>query len=64
MDAGIWEQMKGRVKQQFGKLTDDDLRQLEGHGEQLAGKLQQRYGFAKEEAERQAREFRSRNNWN
>ena len=42
MEAGTWELMKGRVKQQFGKLTDDDLRALEGHGEQLAGKLQQR----------------------
>jgi len=64
MEAVMWERMKGRVKQQFGKLTDDDLRALEGHGEQLAGKLQQRYGFPREEAERQAREFRSRNNWN
>jgi len=64
MDTHIWEQMKGRVKSQWNKLTDDDLKQLEGHGEQLAGKLQQRYGLAKDEAERQAREFRSRNNWN
>jgi uncharacterized protein YjbJ (UPF0337 family) len=64
MDAHRWEQMKGRVKQQWNKLTDDDLKQLEAHGEQLAGKIQQRYGVAKEEAERQAREFRSRNNWN
>ncbi|HUH82192.1 MAG TPA: CsbD family protein [Solirubrobacteraceae bacterium] len=64
MDAHVWEQMKGRVKQQWNKLTDEDLKQLEGHVEQLAGKIQQRYGVAKEEAERQAREFRSRNNWN
>ena len=63
MDTAMWEQMKGRVKAQWAKLTDDDLKQLEGHGEQLAGKIQQRYGLAKEEAERQAREFRSRNNW-
>ncbi|HEY2200560.1 MAG TPA: CsbD family protein [Solirubrobacteraceae bacterium] len=63
MDAGIWEQMKGKVKQQFGKLTEDDLKQLEGHGEQLAGKIQQRYSLAKEEAERQAQDFRNRNNW-
>jgi uncharacterized protein YjbJ (UPF0337 family) len=62
--AGMWKQMKGKVKQQWGKLTDDDLQQLEGHSEQLAGKLQERYGLAKEEAERQAKEFRSRNNWN
>ena len=64
MEAGTLEQMKGRVRQQWGKLTDDDLKQLEGHVEELAGKLQQRYGIAKEEAERQAKEFRSRHNWN
>jgi uncharacterized protein YjbJ (UPF0337 family) len=62
--AGMWKQVKGKVKQQWGKLTDDDLKQLEGHSDQLAGKLQERYGLAKEEAERQAKEFRSRNNWN
>jgi uncharacterized protein YjbJ (UPF0337 family) len=43
-----WHQIKG-VKQQ-GKLTDDDLEQLEGNGEQLAGKLQQRYGLARDGA--------------
>jgi uncharacterized protein YjbJ (UPF0337 family) len=64
MEAHVWEQMKGRVKQQWNKLTDEDLKELEGHIEQLAGKIQQRYGVAREEAERQAREFRSRNNWN
>ena len=64
MEAGMWEQLKGRVRQQWGKLTDQDLEQLRGHVEELAGKIQQRYGLVKEEAERQAREFRSRNNWN
>lgn len=64
MDTRMWDQMKGIVKQQWGKLTDEDLRQLEGHGEELAAKLQQRYGFTREDAERQAKEFRSRNNWN
>jgi uncharacterized protein YjbJ (UPF0337 family) len=61
--AGAWHQIKGKVKEQWGKLTDDDLRQLEGHGEQLAGKLQERYGLVRDEAERQAREFRNRHNW-
>lgn len=61
--AGMWKQMKGKVKQQWGKLTDDDLKQLEGHSDLLAGKLQQRYGLAKEEAQRQAKDFCSRNNW-
>jgi uncharacterized protein YjbJ (UPF0337 family) len=64
MEAGTWQQLKGRVKQQWGKLTDQDLEQLQGHVEELAGKIQQRYGLAKEEAERQVKEFRNRNNWN
>jgi uncharacterized protein YjbJ (UPF0337 family) len=62
--AGAWHQIKGKVKEQWGKLTDDDLRELEGHGEQLAGKLQERYGLARDAAERQAKEFRTRHNWN
>lgn len=62
--SGSWHQMKGKVKEQWGKLTDDDLTQLEGHAEQLAGKIQQRYGVEKAEAERQAKEFRARNQWN
>jgi uncharacterized protein YjbJ (UPF0337 family) len=60
---GTWTQLKGKVKEQWGKLTDDDLKQLEGRADQLAGKLQQRYGLSKEDAEKQAKEFRSRNNW-
>jgi len=62
--AGNWHQLKGKVKEEWGKLTDDDLTQLEGNGEQLAGKLQERYGYAKDEAERRASDFRSRNDWN
>ncbi len=62
--SGAWHQLKGKVKEEWGKLTDDDLTQLEGHGEKLAGKLQERYGLAKDEAERRAKDFRSRNNWN
>ena len=61
--AGQWKQIKGSIKEQWGKLTDDDLTQLEGHGEQLAGRLQERYGLAREEAERQSREFRTLHNW-
>jgi len=37
--AGVWHQIKGKAKEQWGKLTEDDLKQLEGHAEQLAGKL-------------------------
>lgn len=62
--AGAWHQIKGKVKEKWGKLTDDDLMQIQGKGEQLAGKLQERYGLARDEAERQAKEFRKQNNWN
>jgi uncharacterized protein YjbJ (UPF0337 family) len=62
--AGNWKQIKGKVKEQWGKLTDDEIDQLEGKGEQLAGKLQERYGLQRDEAERQAKDFRTRNNWN
>jgi len=61
--AGAWHQLKGKMKEEWGKLTDDDLRQLEGHSEKLAGKLQERYGLAKEDAERRAKEFRTRHQW-
>jgi len=50
--AGAWHQIKGKVKEQWGKLTDDDLNVIEGRREQLEGKLQQRYGFAKDQVQR------------
>jgi uncharacterized protein YjbJ (UPF0337 family) len=46
---GNWKQVKGKVKEQWGKLTDDDLDVINGRREQLEGKLQQRYGFAKDQ---------------
>jgi uncharacterized protein YjbJ (UPF0337 family) len=59
--SGKWQQVKGKLKQQWGKLTDDDLTVLEGRQDQLVGKIQERYGIAKEDAERQIREFKERN---
>jgi len=50
---GNWKQVTGKVKSQWGKLTDDDLYVVAGHRDQLAGKIQERYGMAKDEAERQ-----------
>lgn len=50
---GKWKELKGQAKVQWGKLTDDELDMAEGHRDQLVGKLQQKYGIAKEEAERQ-----------
>lgn len=55
--AGQWKQMKGSVKQQFGKLTDDDIEVINGKQESLVGKLQERYGIAREEAQKRADEF-------
>lgn len=50
---GSWGQTKGAVKEQWGKLTDDDLLAIEGQRDQLVGKIQARYGISKEEAEAQ-----------
>lgn len=54
---GKWEQMKGAVKQKWGKLTDDDLTKIQGKSEQLSGKLQERYGYNKEQAEKEMSSF-------
>jgi uncharacterized protein YjbJ (UPF0337 family) len=50
---GQWMQLKGKIKQQWGKLTDDDLTEIEGNSEMLIGKLQERYGYTREQAERE-----------
>ena len=50
---GKWKQAKGKAQQQWGKLTDDDLDVIAGHREELVGKVQERYGIEKEEAEKQ-----------
>lgn len=50
---GQWTQLKGRVREQWGKLTNDDLDQIQGRSEQLVGKIQERYGVARDEAARQ-----------
>jgi uncharacterized protein YjbJ (UPF0337 family) len=60
--AGGWKELKGKIKQQWGKLTDDDLTVLEGSADELSGKIQKRYGIAKEEAENQIKTFRDANN--
>jgi len=48
---GKWLQLKGEVRNQWGKLTNDDIDQIEGNGEKLVGKLQERYGYARERAQ-------------
>ena len=56
---GNWKQVEGRAKAQWGKLTDDDLQVVAGHREQLAGRIQERYGVAKDEAEKQLTAWQS-----
>lgn len=50
---GKWEQMKGAVKEKWGDLTDDDLQQMAGKRDKMAGKLQEKYGWTKDQAERE-----------
>jgi uncharacterized protein YjbJ (UPF0337 family) len=57
---GNWKQFTGEVKSQWGALTDDDLTYISGERDKLVGKLQERYGIAKDEAERQADRFVNR----
>ena len=54
---GKWKQMKGSIKERWGKLTDDDIDVINGRNEQLVGKIQEKYGIAKEEAQRQVDEW-------
>ena len=54
---GNWSQMTGKVKEEWGDLTDDDLTEAAGERDQLVGKIQARYGVAKDEAERQVDSF-------
>jgi len=58
---GNWKQLKGKVKEQWGKLTDDDMKIIEGNQDQLLGKVQERYGIARDEAEKQVKSFRETN---
>ncbi|MBX3081980.1 MAG: CsbD family protein [Anaerolineae bacterium] len=55
--SGAWTQFRGEVRKQWGKLTDDDIQQIKGQRDILVGKIQQAYGVAKEEANRQIDEW-------
>lgn len=59
---GNWKQITGKAKEQWGKLTDDDLDVIAGKRDKLAGKLQERYGIAKDEAEKQLNSWETRMN--
>jgi len=54
---GNWKQLKGKIQEQWGKLTNDDLDVIAGNREKLAGRLQETYGIAQDEAEKQIEAF-------
>lgn len=56
---GHWKEFKGQARTQWGKLTDDDLDQIQGRQTELVGRLQARYGYAKEEAKRHVDDWAS-----
>ena len=58
--GGRWKQLKGKVREQWGKLTDDDLDVIDGRRDQLLGRIQQRHGLAREDAGQQAPVFEQR----
>ncbi len=57
---GKWKQLTGKIKERWGDLTDDDLQAADEHAEYLVGKLQERYGWSKERAEQEVRDFSDR----
>lgn len=54
---GKWEQLKGKVRERWGDLTDDDVDRIQGKSERLSGVIQEKYGLTREEADRQVDEF-------
>ncbi len=58
---GNWKQLKGKVREQWGKLTDDEIDQIAGKRDQLVGRIQESYGIGRDEAERQVSDWEARN---
>ena len=54
---GKWKELKGRVKEKWGDLTDDDVTAVEGKTEKLVGILQEKYGYSKDKAQEEYNEF-------
>lgn len=61
--SGNWKQFKGKVKEKWGQLTDDDLDVVEGKREQLAGRIQERYGYNKDQAEKELKSWEDDNRY-
>lgn len=60
---GRWHEIKGKVKQQWGKLTDDEISKMKGSTEELTGALQKAYGYEKDKAQKEIKKFIKTNNW-
>ncbi|MBY0292243.1 MAG: CsbD family protein [Alphaproteobacteria bacterium] len=60
---GHWHEIKGKLKQQWGKLTDDDITKIEGSYEELEGFLQTKYGYQKDQTQKEIQKFLDENNW-
>ncbi|OON41620.1 hypothetical protein BTJ39_00155 [Izhakiella australiensis] len=58
---GNWKEFKGKVKEKWGKLTDDDMQVIEGKRDQLVGKIQSRYGYEKDRAEKEVSDWERSN---
>ena len=55
--SGNWKQYRGKIRQQWGKLTDNEVEEMKGSRDQLVGRIQEKYGIAKDEAEKQVDQF-------
>ncbi|MES2998972.1 MAG: CsbD family protein [Pseudomonadota bacterium] len=54
---GKWEQIKGKLREKWSKLSDDDWQHVKGDKEKMVGKIQEKYGIAKDQAEKELRDF-------
>ena len=60
---GKWKEIKGKLKQKWGKFTDDDVTKMEGNYDELSGHLQKKYGYQKDQAEKELNSFLKENHW-
>ena len=60
---GNWHEIKGNLKQQWGKLTDDQITKMQGSYEELEGALQKSYGYQKDQAKKEIQTFIDKNSW-
>ena len=61
---GKWKEIKGKVKKQWGKFTDDEITQMQGSYDELLGNIQKKYGYQKEQAKKELDSFLDKQDWN